>query len=104
MGEWNWSYEIYWVRKKNRELEVCLIDSIKTKLYIYKKTKNMRKISYYHADDVETELEIFINTKEEITFSLDNGGSPANTISLPKEDVEELIIDLQRLLNNYFEE
>ena len=28
MGEYlNWSYETYWVREKNRELEVCLIDN-----------------------------------------------------------------------------
>jgi hypothetical protein len=99
MGEYlNWSYEIYWVRKKTRELEVCLIDTMKTKLYIYKKINNMKKISYYNTNDVETELEIFINSKEEITFSLDDGGSPATSISLPIEDVEELIIDLQKLL------
>jgi hypothetical protein len=31
MGEYlNWSYEAYWVRKKTRELEVCLIESKKT--------------------------------------------------------------------------
>ena len=33
MGEYlNWSYETYWVRKKNRELEVCLIDNKKNYL------------------------------------------------------------------------
>jgi hypothetical protein len=37
MGDWNWSYEIYWVWKKTRELELCLIDTMEIKLYIYKK-------------------------------------------------------------------
>jgi hypothetical protein len=38
MGEYlNWSYETYWVRKKHRELEVCLIGTMKRKLYIYEK-------------------------------------------------------------------
>ena len=64
----------------------------------------MKKISYYNTNDVETELEIFINSKEEITFSLDDGGSPATSISLQREDVEELIIDLQRLINDNLNE
>jgi hypothetical protein len=34
MGEYlNWSYETYWVRKKHRELEVCLIVTL-NKLYV----------------------------------------------------------------------
>jgi hypothetical protein len=64
----------------------------------------MKKISYYNTNDVETELEIFINSKEEITFSLDDGGSPATSISLTRDDVEELIIDLQRLINDNLSE
>jgi hypothetical protein len=58
----------------------------------------MKKTTYYNSNDVETELEIFINTKNEITFSLNDGNSPATTISLIKEDVEEIFIDLQKLL------
>ena len=64
----------------------------------------MKKISYYNTNDVETELEIFINSKEEITFSIDDGGSPATSISLTRDDVEELIIDLQRLINDNLSE
>jgi hypothetical protein len=58
----------------------------------------MKKTSYYNLQDVETELEVFINTKDEVTFSLGDGQMPETTISLTKEDVEELIIDLQKLL------
>jgi hypothetical protein len=61
----------------------------------------MRKTSYYNENDIENELEIFINSKEEITFSLDDGSSPASTISLTKEDVEEMVLDLQKLLKLY---
>ncbi len=58
----------------------------------------MKKTTYYNSNDVERELEIFINTKNEITFSLNDGNSPATTISLIREDVEEIFIDLQKLL------
>jgi hypothetical protein len=58
----------------------------------------MKKTTYYNPNDVETELEIFINTKDEITFTADCGDYPPFSISLTKEDVEELIFDLQKLL------
>lgn len=35
MGEYlNWSYETYWVRKKNRELEVCSFGNLIKDYYI----------------------------------------------------------------------
>jgi hypothetical protein len=58
----------------------------------------MKKTTYYNAELPEVELEIFINIKEEITFSMTDGTMPETTISLNKEEVEELIIDLQKLL------
>ena len=42
MGEWNWSYETYWVReKKTREPEVRLLVSFNSFIYIFEK-KNMK--------------------------------------------------------------
>jgi hypothetical protein len=59
----------------------------------------MRKISYYNVEDVENELQIFINIKNEITFYSQGYGYPDFSISLSKEDIDEMIIDLQKLSN-----
>lgn len=61
----------------------------------------MKKTTYYNTNDVETELEIFINSKEEISLGISDNVFPPTYISLTREDVEELIIDLQKLLNQY---
>ena len=57
----------------------------------------MKKTSYYNLENPDTELEIFINNKNEITFYSEGYGLDFS-ISLPKEDIEEMIIELQKLL------
>jgi hypothetical protein len=58
----------------------------------------MKKTTYYNVNDIETELEIFINTKDEITFSSGIYDYNGFSISLTREDVKELIIDLLKML------
>jgi hypothetical protein len=58
----------------------------------------MRKTSYYNLEDSDLELEIFINSKDEITFMMEDSSFPALSISLSKEDVLDLIEDLKKLI------
>jgi hypothetical protein len=57
----------------------------------------MKKTIYYSELSPNDELEVFINNKNEITFSIEGYGEQI-TISLAKVDVEELIVDLQKML------
>lgn len=58
----------------------------------------MKTVTFYNPKDMETQLEIFINSKDEISISITDGERPETIISLEKQDVKELIVDLLKLL------
>jgi hypothetical protein len=48
MGEWNWSYETYWVWKKNKGDIAVLICLIELNVLLFKKIKNEKLQQFWN--------------------------------------------------------
>jgi hypothetical protein len=57
----------------------------------------MKKSTYYHHDNPQDELSIFINNNNSVTIEIENHYN--SFIVLPVEDIEDLILELECLVN-----